>query len=120
MPMRCRCRDSFTPLSPTMVATPPEIFDEVAAVWRDDRLMHVRVRGVWPTVGMFSMMDGEQGYVVVRRDGRPASSLGSPVQRLPPSRMARPAVVEPLQQQEEVDLPQPMATDDALRLNAQV
>src|SRR2546430_12697313 len=81
-----------------------QIVDEVAAIGRDDRLMHVRVGGVWPTVAdVLHDRAVKQGYVLWNDgDGGPQALLGHPCNVLTPQQNA-PAlhVVETLQQHEE-------------------
>src|SRR5258708_33371274 len=81
-----------------------QIFDEVAAVGRDDRLMHVRVGGVRPTVADVLHDRAMQHGYVLWHDGHggPQALLGHPCNVLTPKQNA-PAlhIVETLQQQEE-------------------
>src|SRR6266498_886137 len=81
-----------------------KIFDEVAAIGRDDRLLYVRIRGVWPTVAdVLHDRAVKQGYVLWNDgDGGPQALLGHPRKVLTPKHNA-PAlhIVETLQQHEE-------------------
>ena len=97
-------RQLYAPVADNRCNALRQIFDEVAAVGRDDRLMHVRIGGVWPTVAdVLHDRAVKKGYVLWNDgDGGPQALLGHP-SNVSTSDQNAPAlhIVETLQQHEE-------------------
>src|SRR5207302_10502375 len=97
-------RQLYAPVADNRCNALRQIFDEVAAVGRDDRLMHVHIGGVWPTVAdVLHDRAMKYGYVLWNDgDGGPQALLGHPCNVLTPHQNA-PAlhIVKTLEQHEE-------------------